>query len=86
MNFTNGTFKFCGRYATTSVCPGCPPGICYLEYEWYGNQTPEIIDEDTWIKVKGTLKEGRDQGIPYYYIDAASIEVMNEKGENTVEN
>ena len=42
--------------------------------------------EITWIKLTGTLKKGRDLFDEYYYIEANSFEVMNERGQDTVNN
>lgn len=83
--FENGSYTFVGRYSTSNVCPACPAGYAYFEYEWHGDKKPELTDSESWIKVIGTLKKGND-GVEYYYIDADSIEVMNEKGVETVSN
>ena len=83
--FSNADYTFVGRYSTNSMCPTCPAGITYYEYEWHGDKALELKDEDSWIKVTGTLKKGND-GVDYVYIDASSIEIMNEKGLTTVNN
>lgn len=83
--FENGQYTFVGRYSTSNVCPACPAGYAYFEYEWHGDKEIELTDSESWIKVIGTLKKGND-GVEYYYIDADSIEVMNEKGVETVSN
>lgn len=83
--FENGDYTFIGRYSTSNICPYCPTGYSYFEYQWEGDKKPELIDSESWIKVIGTLKKGND-GVEYYYIDADSIEVMNEKGQETVSN
>ena len=86
MALAEGPYTFVGRYSNSNICPNCPPGYAYFEYEWKGNQTPELVTEDSWLKVKGTFTRGDDNGKPYYYIDVASMEVMNEKGLTTVDN
>ena len=83
--FENETYTFVGRYALSNLCPNCPPGYSYFEYEWHGEKEITLKDSDSWIKVVGTLKKGND-GVEYYYIDASSIEIMNEKGLETVSN
>ncbi len=83
--FTNAGYTFVGRYSTNSMCPTCPAGISYYEYEWHGDTPMELKNEDSWIKVTGTLKKGND-GMEYVYIDASSVEIMNEKGLTTVNN
>ena len=83
--FENEDYTFVGRYSTSNLCPYCPTGYSYFEYEWHGDVKPELKDSDSWIKIIGKLKKGND-GVEYYYIDASSIEVMNEKGEITVNN
>ena len=83
--FENGAYTFVGRYSTSNLCPYCPTGYSYFEYEWHGDEKVELKDSDSWIKVIGTLKKGND-GVEYYYIDADSIEIMNERGQETVTN
>lgn len=83
--FENTPYTFIGRYSTSNMCPTCPTGISYFEYEWKGDQKIPVTQENEWIKVIGTLKKGFDQ-VEYYYIDVASIEIMNEKGMDTVSN
>lgn len=78
-------YTFVGRYSENAICPDCPTGYTFLEYEWHGNEKLDLGNEQTWIKVKGELKKGND-GVDYYYIDAYSIEVMDEWGIATVQN
>ena len=79
-------YTFVGRYSESDICPDCPTGYAYLEYEWHGNEKLELGTEKNWIKVKGELKKGND-GVEYYYVDAYSIEVMDEWGTvSTVKN
>ena len=84
--FENGPYTFVGRYSTSAVCPTCPVGYSYFEYEWHGDKEISLEDSKDWIKVIGTLKEGNDETGPYYYIDVASIEVMKSQGIITVSN
>ena len=81
-----GPYTFVGRYSTSNLCPDCPQGYSYFEYQWEAKGRPELKDEDTWIKVIGTLKKGNDNGVEYKYIEVASLEIMNEKGVETVSN
>ena len=77
-----------GRYSTSALCPYCPAGYSAFEYVWEGEKI-ELKDKDSWIKVIGTLCVGNDETSDfqdYYYIQASSIEVMNEKGIDTVSN
>ena len=83
--FENGQYTFVGRYSTSNICPYCPTGYSYFEYEWNGDKKPELVDSESWIKVVGTLRKGND-GVEYYYIDSATLELMNEKGQDTVSN
>ena len=74
-------YTFVGRYSESVICPDCPTGYAYLEYEWHGDEKLDLGNEEKWIKVKGELKNGFD-GVYYYnYIDAYSIEVMDEWGK-----
>lgn len=83
--FENAPFTFVGRYSTSNMCPTCPTGYSYFEYEWHGDENFDLTDSENWIKVVGTLKKGFDD-VEYYYIDAQSISLMNEKGVETVSN
>lgn len=83
--FENDMYTFVGRYATSAVCPTCPPGFVYFEYEWKGDEKIKLTDSEDWIKVIGTLRKGFD-GEEYYYIDVISLDVLNEKGIDTVSN
>lgn len=83
--FINDPYTFVGRYSLANLCLDCPAGYSYFEYEWNGEEVPELKDEENWIKLVGTLKKGND-GVEYYYIDVASLAVMNEKGVDTVSN
>ena len=89
MYLTSGTYTFVGRYSTSNLCPYCPTGYSYMEYEWKGDEIP-LVEEDSWIRIIGELKNGTDtsygEPFDYLYIDAQSIEVMNEKGQETVNN
>lgn len=83
--FANNKYTFVGRYSTSNLCPDCPAGISYFEYEWHGDKEITLEDSKSWIKVIGTLRKGND-GTDYYYIDVANLEVMNEPGNSTVTN
>lgn len=85
---TNSPYTFVGRYSTANLCAYCPQGYSYFEYQWQGDKTPELKEEESWLKVKGTLKSAYDDSIgsDYYYIDVLSLEVMNKQGVKTVNN
>lgn len=84
-HLTNGPYTFVGRYSLSNLCADCPAGYSYFEYEWNGNEKVNLKEEDDWIKIVGKLKRGND-GTEYYYIDVLSLEVMKEKGLDTVSN
>lgn len=88
MYMVNLPYTFVGRYSLSNLCPNCPTGYSYMEYTWDGEEI-ELKDEDSWIKVVGTLEKLNDETTyyqDYYYIKAQSIEVMNESGLKTVSN
>ena len=77
-----------GRYSTNALCPYCPAGYSAFEYIWNGEKI-KLENTTSWIKVIGTLCVGNDETSgyqDYYYIDAISVEVMNERGLDTVNN
>ena len=82
------TLTFVGRYTTSNLCPNCPPGYSYFEYELKDDLGYEFKDSNDWIKVVGTPHLGKDSdtGEEYYYLEVLSLEVMNEKGNDTVNN
>ena len=82
--FYNGYFSFVGRYSTSSLCPSCPAGYSFMEYHLKENIDKKLTHEQDWIKVIGTFTAGNDNGEEYYYLDVDSIEIMNEKGNDTV--
>lgn len=86
MYMENTPYTFVGRYSNSNLCAYCPQGYSYFEYEWNGDKTPYLADEITWLKIKGTLTRGEDDYGEYYYIAANSLEVMNERGIDTVNN
>lgn len=86
MYMINKPYTFVGRYSNSNLCAYCPQGYSYFEYEWHGDKSPRLVDEITWLKVKGTLSKGEDKYGEYYFIQANSIEVMNERGIDTVNN
>ena len=89
MYLANLPYTFVGRYSTSNLCPNCPTGYSYLEYQLQGNIDYDFLDEQTWIKVIGTLAKGNDEtsfNEDYYYLKVLSLEIMNEKGNDTVNN
>ena len=81
-------YTFVGRYSTSNLCQFCPQGISYIEYIWEGDKL-NLTDGKEWLKVKGTLCKGNDETSYYqdfYYLKVLSIEIMNERGIDTVNN
>ncbi|MBP3256298.1 MAG: hypothetical protein J6M60_07445 [Clostridia bacterium] len=77
-----------GRYSTSNLCAYCPVGYSAFEYIWNGEKI-DMKNEDTWLKIIGKFAVGNDETSSfqdYYYIEATSIEVMNESGLKTVSN
>lgn len=79
-------YTFVGRYSESNLCTYCPQGYSYFEYEWHGNNQFDFTNEKEWLKLIGTFRKGVDELGEYYYIDASSIKVMNERGQDTVKN
>lgn len=79
-------YTFVGRYSESNLCAYCPQGYSYFEYEWHGNNQFDFTNEKEWLKLIGTFRKGVDELGEYYYIDASSIKVMNERGQDTVKN
>ena len=89
MYLQNPPYTFVGRYSTSNVCQNCPAGYSYFEYQLKGNIDYDFKDEDTWIKVIGTLDKGNDETSDYedyYFLNVLNLEIMNEKGQTTVVN
>lgn len=82
-----GGYHFVGRNGPS--CPYCTGG--YVNFEFQTDQDmSSYISVQTWIKVKGILREGLIKGggnrkdQPFYYIEAISVEEMPEVGVDTV--
>ncbi|HEY9574591.1 MAG TPA: hypothetical protein VIR32_03580 [Lachnospiraceae bacterium] len=82
-----GGYHFVGRNGPS--CPYCTGG--YVNFEFQTDQDmSSYISIQTWIKVKGILREGLIKGSgkrkdqPFYYIEAISVEEMPEVGVDTV--
>ena len=89
MNLENLPWTFVGRYSTSNVCVYCPEGYSYFEYQLKGKIDREFTAKEDWIKVIGTLAKGNDETSDYqdyYYLEVLSIEIMNERGLETVTN
>ena len=87
--FINETYTFVGRYSKSNLCPYCPEGYSYLEYQLDGKLDYEFTDEKEWIKVIGTLQKANDETSnyqDYFYIKATNVEIMNKRGQETVNN
>lgn len=82
-------YTFVGRYSTNTLCPTCPAGYSVMEYQLQGNLDRNFEDEKDWIKIIGILEKGNDETTnfqDYYYLKALNLEVMNKRGEDTVNN
>lgn len=94
MYISNLPYTFVGRYSTSNLCADCPVGYSYVEYELDGSIDTKLTDEQNWIKIVGTLETGIDNFgtkenpvySEYYYLKVLSLQVMNEKGKDTVNN
>lgn len=89
MYLENLPWTFVGRYSTSNVCVYCPEGYSYFEYQLKGKIDREFTAKEDWIKVIGTLTKGNDETSDYqdyYYLEVLSIEIMNERGLETVTN
>lgn len=91
---TSDIYTFVGRYSANSTCQYCSGGLSYIEYEFGGNVEEELVDQETWIKLIGTWEsatynygtEEEPYYYEYYYLKVLNLEIMNEKGEDTVTN
>lgn len=82
-------YTFVGRYSLSNLCPSCPVGYSVVEYQLDGIIDRELVDEQDWIKIIGTLEKGNDASSnyqDYYYLKALNLEIMNERGQDTVNN
>jgi len=89
MYLENLPYTFVGRYSTSNLCAYCPVGYSYIEYQLKGRINKKFTNEEEWIKIIGKLAKGNDASSyhqDYYYLEVLSLEVMNEKGQTTVNN
>lgn len=87
--FINDPYTFVGRYSKSNLCPYCPEGYSYLEYQLDGKLDYEFTDEKEWIKVIGTLQKANDETSnyeDYFYLKVINLEIMNKRGQETVNN
>ena len=63
--FINEIFTFVGRYSKSNLCPYCPEGYSYLEYQLQGKLDYKFTDTKEWIKVIGTLEKANDETSNY---------------------
>lgn len=87
--FVNETYTFVGRYSESNLCPYCPTGYSYLEYQLDGKLDYKFTDEKEWIKVIGTLQKANDETSnyeDYFYLKVINLEIMNKRGQETVKN
>ena len=89
MYLENLPYTFVGRYSESNLCPNCPAGYSYFEYQLNGELNRKFTDEKEWIKVIGKFAVGNDASTNYtdfYYLDVLTLEVMNERGQETINN
>ena len=43
-----------------------------------------LVDEEDWIRVVGTISKGVDGPVEYLYIEASSVEKLEERGQEQV--
>ena len=82
-------YTFVGRYSLNTLCPSCPAGYSVLEFQLQGKIDRNLEDEKDWIKVIGTLEKGNDESTnfqDYYYLKVLNLEVMNDRGQDIVNN
>lgn len=85
LDFGEG-YKFVGRNGPS--CPYCTGG--YVDFEFQTDEdTRSFIPGETWISVKGFLREGHavmsdESIIPFYYIEAMSITELPEAGVDPI--
>ncbi len=85
LDFGEG-YKFVGRNGPS--CPYCTGG--YVDFEFQTDEdTRSFIPGETWISVKGILREGHavmsdESIIPFYYIEALSIAKLPEAGVDPI--
>lgn len=77
---SSSELKFVGRYG-----PGCCVNDEYACMEYQYSENIELVDEEDWIRVKGTIEQGEeDDGTEYIYIKATSVEKLETRGQDTV--
>ena len=72
-------YKFVARFG-----PGCCVGDGYAYIEYTYDKELELVDEEDWIRVIGVLKKGKMGVAEYVYIEATSVEKLEERGNDTV--
>lgn len=76
-------YTFVGRYGPS--CPYCNGG--YVSFEFYTkDDLSNLKSTQDWIKVKGILRQGKDNSGVFYYIEVLSLEKMDHIGIDTVTN
>lgn len=78
-------YTFIGRYGPS--CPYCTGG--YVDFEFITDQDiSSLSNSKSWIKMVGILRKGYDTDIndEFYYIEATTIEVLDEVGQENISN
>lgn len=76
-------YTFVGRYGPS--CPYCNGG--YVSFEFYTQDDLSTLKSvQDWIKIKGILRQGKDDSGVFYYIEVLSLEKMDQVGMDTVTN
>ena len=89
MYLISGPYSFVGRFSESNLCPYCPVGYSYMEYQIECSLDEKLEDEKSWIKIIGTLQKANDETSnfqDYFYIKVLNLEIMNKRGQDTVIN
>ncbi|MDR2098250.1 MAG: hypothetical protein LBP37_07005 [Spirochaetaceae bacterium] len=74
-------YRFVLRYG-----PGCCgyDGSAGFEVSWPKDRDAAYPAEDDWVEAVGVLDSYEEDGYPYLYLSLESLEVMDERGAETV--
>jgi uncharacterized membrane protein YcgQ (UPF0703/DUF1980 family) len=77
-------YTFVGRHGPT--CPYCTGG--YVDFEFHGLESmlSGLVSEQSWIRVYGIFRQGKDSNGEFYYIEAVKVEVLNQIGADPITN
>jgi uncharacterized membrane protein YcgQ (UPF0703/DUF1980 family) len=77
-------YSFVGRHGP--ICPYCTGG--YVDFEFHGLESmlSGLVSEQSWIRVYGIFRQGKDSNGEFYYIEAVKVEVLNQTGTDPITN